>query len=418
VTPSHLDVRFEARVVGRIRVDSEGRFAFAYDRAWLARTASFAISVSLPLRDDEYIGGAGHAFFANLLPEGLVRRAVCERLGISEGNDYALLRAIGGDCAGALSIVDPDRPFDDEPPDHYELIDDRRLRKLVAGVGVVPLLVGGARTRLSLAGAQDKLPVALIDGRIHLPLDGSASTHILKLPNPRFPHLTANEGLVLGFARRVGLDAVEGALVERTDPPSLLVERFDRRRSGDGIVRRLHQEDLCQAFARPPTQKYEQEGGTTLATALVLVRDQVRQPVLDVRRLIEWQAFNIVAGNSDGHAKNLAILYDEPGPPRLAPFYDIASTREYDRLDRRLALGVGGVRDPDRIGRAQWAAFADAIDVKPRVVLDLVADLAERCLAALDRWLVDAKQTHDTPVLDTLPRRIRTRARRLQRAVS
>src|SRR6185295_1025711 len=104
----------------------------------------------------------GHTFFSNLLPEGESRVAVCQRLGISEANDVALLRAIGGECAGALSIVDDLR----SPPEaRYEELDDRRLQELVSNDDIVPLLIGGSSTRLSLAGAQDKLPVAVLDGR-------------------------------------------------------------------------------------------------------------------------------------------------------------------------------------------------------------------------------------------------------------
>ena len=89
--------------------------------------------------------------------------------------------------------------------------------------------------------------------------------------------------------------------------------------------------------------------------AITLVRGLVSDPLVDVRRLIEWQAFNVCAGNSDGHGKNLSILHDRAGA-RLAPFYDLLATRYYPSLDRFLAMAVGGGRDPDRLARAALPA--------------------------------------------------------------
>jgi hypothetical protein len=61
--------------------------------------------------------------------------------------------------------------------------------------------------------------------------------------------------------------------------------------------------------------------------------------------MVEWQVFNAAAGNADGHGKNLSILYDDEGP-RLAPFYDLVSTREYPKLDRLLAMTKHFQRGP------------------------------------------------------------------------
>lgn len=416
---SALVVWFGAEVVGRVRVDDDARFCFAYDEAWLAREARFPISLSLPLRADEYVGGAAHTFFGNLLPEGIVRQAVCARLGISPDNDFALLQAIGGECAGALSLLDPaQRP---STPDEYayEQLTTRRLQDVIDD-GVVPLLIGGASTRLSLAGAQDKIPVAVLDGALHLPLNAAPSTHILKLPNPRYPHLPANEAFVLGLARRLGFDVVDAELVTTTEPASLLVARYDRVRSDEPWPAwRLHQEDLCQATGTPPLRKYEAEGGPTLVRVTTVIRDSVYRPLVDVPRVLAWQAFNLVIGNSDGHAKNLSVLYADGGAKRLAPFYDLVSTREYKGLDRKLAMAIGGRHNPDEIGRAEWVTLSRELRIAERVVLDLVADVGERSLEALPAWTEVFRDTYgDHPVLQTLPAAVTRRARRVLRSLS
>jgi serine/threonine-protein kinase HipA len=412
-----LEVRFGAIVVGAVRIDDSGRFCFAYDPTWRSRDDCFPVSLTLPISSDEYVGGPAHTFFVNLLPEGAVRQAICARLGISPDNDFALLQAIGGECAGALSLVDPARPPADPDGFGYEELQRERLQDLVAD-GAIPLLIGGSTTRLSLAGAQDKLPVALLDGKLHLPLNTAPSTHILKLPNPRYPHLPANEAFALGLAHQLGFEVVRGELFTGTDPPSLLVTRYDRSPSDDPWpVRRLHQEDLCQATGLPPTRKYEAEGGLTLTRAVTVIRDHVARPLVDVPRVIEWQAYNIVLGNSDGHAKNLSILYSDAGV-KLAPLYDLVSTREYERLDRKLAMGVGGRQNPDEIGRAEWIKLSEELRIGPRVVLDLVRDVAQRSLDALAGWTREFRDSNGDPsILQTLPRAITRRARRVLRSL-
>ncbi len=414
-----LAVRYGDRTVGRLRQNPNDLLSFEYDSEWIALDTAFPISLSLPLSAAPTVGGAAHAFFANLLPEGSARQAVCNRLGISEDNDFALLRAIGGECAGALTVVDPATGDRDVSDHRYEQLEDRRLRSLVSDEQVVPLLVGGSSTRLSLAGAQNKVPVALLEGKLYLPLERSLSTDILKLPHHRFAHIAVNEAYVTGLARRLGFEVVNAELFNVTDPPSLLVERYDRPASDDPWpVRRLHQEDLCQALGLPPSRKYEQEGGPTLAAAIEIVRAHVLRPVFDVGRLLEWQAFNVTVGNSDGHAKNLSILYQDAGI-RLAPFYDLLSTRHYPGLDRKMAMSVGGVRDPDLLRREQWASLATQLQISARVATDLALGVAERCLDAVRPWTREFHERHGKqPILQTLPQAIARRARRVVRALS
>jgi len=93
--------------VGSLQVDRDDRMEFCYDARWLASSDAFSISLSLPLRGEPY-REAAHHFFANMLPEADVRARLCQRLKVTPGNDFELLRLIGGECAGALTIsLDP-----------------------------------------------------------------------------------------------------------------------------------------------------------------------------------------------------------------------------------------------------------------------------------------------------------------------
>ncbi|MEZ4365560.1 MAG: type II toxin-antitoxin system HipA family toxin [Kofleriaceae bacterium] len=407
-----LEVRHERGTVGQLARNAEGRFAFAYDADWSA----FAISLSLPLAVREVDGGAAHAFFANLLPEGAARELVCRQLGISIDNDFALLGAIGGECAGALSVVEPGAPRPDPEAYRYERLGDERLQALLGG-DLAPLLVTEDETRLSLAGAQHKLPVAILDGEVQLSHGQAPTTHILKLPSQHYKHMPVNEAYVLGLAAQVGLDVVRAELFTRLEPPGLMVERYDRVAAVDEHwpARRIHQEDLCQALGRLPGNKYEREGGPSLLQAVQVVQRHSSNPLVDVRRLIEWQAFNLIAGNSDGHGKNLAFVHDE-GEVRLAPFYDLVSTRHYRGIARSMAMRVADRDDPDQIGGAQWQAFAAEAGLGRRVVEGLVQGVVQRCLAVIDEWTETFRARYgEQSILQELPSSIASRAKRHER---
>ena len=108
-----------------------------------------------------------HAFFGGLLPEGEPRRLIARRLGVSERNDFALLAAIGGDCAGAITLAPPDAAPDDVRGRDVEWLDGAQLSELIAGLSDRPMLADeDGEIRLSLAGAQDKLPVVIADDRV------------------------------------------------------------------------------------------------------------------------------------------------------------------------------------------------------------------------------------------------------------
>ena len=406
------------RSVGELERHPDGAYAFTYADEWLNRPHRFPLSWSLPLREETYYGAPVHYFFQNLLPEGQARRAVSSRLGLSEDNDWSMLVAIGGECAGALSILPPDQPPVEPEEWSYEPIAQQTLQQLADRRGIVPLLVGGAATRLSLAGAQDKVPVTVIDGKLHLPLGSAPSTHILKLPNRDFAHLVANEAFVTALARSAGLDAVDNEPFTETDPPCLLVRRFDRHPSAAAWpVVRLHQEDLCQALALPAGRKYEQEGGPTLAQAASIIRKMSVEPLQDIQALLKWATFNVCAGNADAHGKNLALLYQKGGA-RLAPIYDLVSTRIYLRLDRRLAMSIGDRRDMDTLLERHWRLEAKKLEMGPRIVLRLVRATAEAVLAALDPAVAEFQQHYGPQaILQDLPRNIERRTQALLRGL-
>jgi serine/threonine-protein kinase HipA len=209
-----------------------------------------------------------------------------------------------------------------------------------------PLLAGQQGLRLSLAGAQVKLPV-VIDStavgatRMALPLGDTPSTHILKPEPLRFPGLAENEAWCMALARRIGLDAAEAWAERIGNVPCLISKRYDRvQGASDGIVRRLHQEDFCQALGYPSSRKYQQEGGPSLRECFQMIRDWSTIPVLDVRHMLDAVIFAAVTGNADAHGKNHSFLYAQD-TRRMAPLYDQVCTLAWPELSTTLSMKIG-----------------------------------------------------------------------------
>src|SRR3546814_16403075 len=114
------------------------------------------------------VGGVARNWFCNLLPEGAGRQAIVERLRIAPDDDFALLAAIGGECAGAVSLRVPGVAPDTADDGETDLETLLALQGDDGGEGSWAL--AGTPMRLSLAGAPDQLAVVLeADGGLRLP---------------------------------------------------------------------------------------------------------------------------------------------------------------------------------------------------------------------------------------------------------
>ena len=101
-----LEVWLFADRVGTLAL-VDGRLSFCYVSGWLSRPDAVALSASLPLRAEPFDDRKTRPFFAGLLPEGQMRRLIAQQFQVSGQNDFALLDHIGGECAGAVTFLDP-----------------------------------------------------------------------------------------------------------------------------------------------------------------------------------------------------------------------------------------------------------------------------------------------------------------------
>lgn len=340
------------RLAGTL-ADTQDGLTFAYDSAWLVAGMP-PLSQSLPL-DGTFTRVAAAAFFGGLLPEGPPRELLARRLGVSARNDFRMLAAVGGDTAGAISLQ-PAGQEQMERTNDVEWLDDDALITLVDELPSRPMHADeDGEYRLSLAGAQDKLPVVVTDdGRIGLTKGQTPSTHILKTPIERLAHTVVNEAFCTALGRALGINAVTATPRRVADREFLLIKRYDRHVDGN-TVHRLHQEDFCQALGTPTAHKYQAEGGPSLADCFALLRRATEVPAQEIVKLLDYVALSFLVGNHDAHGKNYSLLY-LPDKMRavLAPAYDILSTFAYHKsnnLTRKMAMSIGGQYKPDYLER-------------------------------------------------------------------
>nr|WP_278434336.1 type II toxin-antitoxin system HipA family toxin [Brucella anthropi] len=383
MTTKVLNVWWDSRVVGQFTQDRHGDIAFQYADAWLGDQTTPPLSASLPKRPEQFSRRECRPFFGGLLPEESQRLVAAQALGVSPGNDFALLDRLGGDVAGALQLL----PEGELPPDvtvnagaQPTPLDDAGIVRILDALPNRPLLAGEEGLRLSLAGAQSKVPVVVIDGRIALPLPGQPTTHILKPPIARFKGTTENEAFVMSLAAAIGLDVapVEARTVEGR--PFLLVERYDRVRDNLGVMHRIHQEDFCQALGVPPESKYASEGGPTFKDCFELLRRVSARPATDIAKLLDAAIFNLIVGNADAHGKNYSILYDGQGP-RMAPLYDLLSTVAYPDLSAKMAMRIGKRATLAEIDADGWKVFAKDAGIGFALVRRRVAEICGAILS-------------------------------------
>ena len=254
-----------------------------------------------------------------------------------------------------MSLLPPDeRPVAGVP--RYREITLRELAEKFAELPRRPLLTGEDGIRLSLAGAQGKLVVAIQGGRFYLSLDGCPSSHILKPKSPHFDGLVENEFFCMRLAARVGLDVATVEIGDAKGSRFLQVERFDRKHQADGQLERIHQEDFCQTLGVPPELKYQQEGGPNLKKCFELVRAVSAAPGPDVLKLFDTVVFNYLIGNGDAHGRNFSFLYDGQRA-KLAPLYDLVCTQAYPDLSPEMAMKIGDERKPARVSARNWRKF-------------------------------------------------------------
>lgn len=378
-----LNVYFNETIVGVLTLDNKRLFSFSYSEEWLKAPASFPLSISLPLQDDTFPDHKVKPFFANLLPESAVRGLIAKKLGVSEKNDFMLLKLLGGECAGAITIL-PESMLP-EPCDQYKYLplSEEQLADLIKNIPMRPLLAGEEGVRISLAGAQEKLVLLYKEPIFHIPFNGAPSNCILKPGMTNFHSSIENECFCMLLADSLKLSVPSVKIIEKENTKALLVQRYDRFFDNDTVTR-LHQEDFCQAMGLSHELKYQADGGPGLKECFELVRKYSANPIKDMQQLLQWVFFNYLIGNMDAHAKNLSFLYHAK-QIRLAPFYDMLCTNIYAGLSQKLAMKIGKENRLEWIMERHWIRFAGEINIRPTILVKQLTNFCHKTITLLDR---------------------------------
>lgn len=348
-----LSVFQNGRIVGRLNRETSGAIDFRYDSEWLGRERAFPISLSLPLREDRYIGAPVLAVFDNLLPDGEpIRKHIAERVGAQGADTFSLLAALGHDCVGALQFLP--EGVDSGPAGGTEAheVSAADIAHIIRNLGQNPLGVDQDEGfRISIAGAQEKTALLWREGRWYKPSGSTATTHIIKpqigkLPNGiDLSHSVENEYLCLKLVSALGVPTAEAEISEFEDQKALVVKRFDRRWLPDGRLMRLPQEDFCQALSVASTRKYQPDGGPGMLQIIKLLKSS-DTPEQDIATFMRANIIFWLLGATDGHAKNFSIFLNPTGF-RLTPLYDVLSSQpsldanQIQRKQFKLAMSVG-----------------------------------------------------------------------------
>ncbi len=378
-----LNVYWEQTLVGRYH-QKHGKNFFSYDRQYLDTSDARPISIALPLQTEEFNAQTTHNFFSAILPEDQQRILIARNLGVSAGNDYSLLEKIGGECAGALSIFPADKVLDTEPPQYKELAADK-LANILSSLPSRPLLIGIDDIRMSLAGVQDKFAVAIDHKTMLLPMDGAPTTHIIKPEILGYEISTVvNEAFCLKLAKAINLPVAECEIRTADAIKYLLVTRYDRQILDTNTlsIKRLHQEDFCQALNIPSEHKYQNEGGPSLHNCIDLLRNVTVNKVQSLKVILDAVIFNYIVGNCDAHGKNFSLLYIDP-EPTFAPLYDILCTRIYTQLSSKMAMKIGREYNLDKVSASDFTKFAQQSGLNQHLILERIQQLANVVLATV-----------------------------------
>jgi serine/threonine-protein kinase HipA len=375
----------DGREMGRVGRDNRGRLSFTYNEPWRAAPDAYPLSISMPLALAEH----GHAkidpFLWGLLPDNeMVLDHWARKFHVSARNAFGLIACVGEDCAGAVQFVRPERlaAILGEAPSPIEWLDEaaiaQRLRALREDHSAwrIPRDTG----QFSLAGVQPKTALLFDNNRWGVPSGRVPTTRILKPPTGEFDGHAENEHFCLELARALGLPVVDSRIMHFQDEVAIVVERYDRFRTAAGL-RRVHQEDMCQALAIPPTRKYQNEGGPGIRDIVELLRTYSANAPEDVCTFLDAIAYNWLIAGTDAHAKNYALLIGAQARVRLAPLYDMASVVPYQDIDIdrvKLSMKLGGEYCLRNIRLYHWRRLAQELHVDPDGTIQRVDDFARQ----------------------------------------
>ncbi len=418
------------RLVGWLRKASSGAIDFRYDESWLAWEHGFPVSLSMPLREDPYLGTTVIAVLDNLLPDNLdIRRRLAERSRAADADFFSLIGVVGRDCVGALQFL----PEGEDPGQagsvQAHAVNENEIAGILAGLANSPLGIGAHEDfRISLAGAQEKTALLYWKDEWHIPYGSTATTHILK------PQIglrgdgvdlslsVENEHLCMRLIAMLGMPVADTRMEMFGGRKTLVVERFDRLWAKDGRLLRLPQEDCCQALSMLSAKKYESDGGPALPELLDLFTGS-DEPEHDRKTIMKAAVVFWLLAATDGHAKNFSLFLHPRSGFSLTPFYDVMSVQpnfdahQLRQRDMKMAMSIGKNRHyaVNEIVPRHFLQTAAAGGMGESIVREIFDELLERGEAAISNVKNGLPPDFPERLLESITKGFRKRLRLLER---
>lgn len=361
-----LIVFLEGQRIGILQEDISGKHSFIYDA-----DAPAQLSLSMPRRSQPWTGKPIEAYIDGVLPDDpMTRRAIGKQYGVNGNNPFALLSAIGLDCAGGAQFVPPEQ-IETVKDDPYSLvpISEKEIEQRLASIaGTSDASWQASDEHWSLNGAQDKIALHYANGKWYEAHGTAPTTHIIK-PGIHALHEQAfNEYICMKTIGALGIPVAQTTFRMFGETPALVSTRWDRKIStvnGRPIVQRIHQEDFCQATAHSTQEKYQSDGGPSAQDIIQCMRNNNLSEI-DIDQFYIALVVNFLIGGTDAHAKNYALLEPTGAKPSFAPLYDTAPMYAYEtqRKQRKLAMSIGGEYNYERIELRHWQKLTEPFGSK------------------------------------------------------
>jgi serine/threonine-protein kinase HipA len=373
----------DGRETSRVVRDNRGKLTFTYNEQWRNAADAYPLSLSMPITLAEHPNAKIDPFLWGLLPDNeIILGNWARKFHVSARSAFSLIAYVGEDCAGAVQFVQPARLNAilgaAAPP--IEWLDEKEIAKRLRALREdqsawrAPSDTG----QFSLAGAQPKTALLFENKKWGVPSGRIPTTHILKPPSGEFEGHAENEHFCLELARALGLPVVDSRIMHFKDEIAIVIERYDRARVAASL-HRVHQEDMCQAFAIPPTHKYQNEGGPGIRDIVGLLGENSSLPRGDIATFLDSVVYNWLIAGTDAHAKNYALLIGAGGRIRLAPLYDVASVLPYPDINiekAKVSMKIGGEYRLRNIQPRHWRKLAAELKLDPDKTLRRVSELA------------------------------------------
>ena len=309
--PNNLKVKVANKNIGNIFVENE-KYIFSYIHENNINQNDF-ISLTMPVRNEQYINNQLHPIFEMHLPEGYLLSIIKKHFSkITKTDDFGLLKLMSSSINGRVTY-DTNSIKKNNALDLDELLNpkkDNLFEELVSRFALTS----------SLSGVQPKV-LATIKNKATLKYDD----YIVKSWGDEYPQLALNEYYCMKIVQLANIEVPEFYI--SSDDKLFIMKRFDIK---DNNIK-LGFEDMCVLHAKQRDNKYEGTYEQIVKTIKIFVSPKNKKSSL--KQFFKMIVINNIIQNGDAHLKNFGLIYNDINNIKLSPAYDVVCTTVYIKND-------------------------------------------------------------------------------------